>query len=516
MLGRFIKNNAHLVVLTYGTPLSLDDGFVLDIEDMGNAENMAVVTLKKNGKLLDRGIFEAGKTYSFKTEVEGVKDVEILKADVISVFRSDFYNRVELENVYLLDTAATIIKQGESFGDFEVDLKDFDGDGDTDITIKLKKDKTFTLDKNSTIDLFGGLSIQVANSNDLRFAVIKKFTKSGTYQQTGSYGNYGQSYNINSFDAPGLFTYDMDKNDTFESLSISSSTKRINDISYSSYNKNNRIAYLGKTYQASFSGEKMVLNEVLKEDTDKFVLKYGSPLYIEGFILELLDIGERTALLQLKKGNIVLEKKTVESGNYFVYEKSIEQTNVEILNVTVNSIFRSDFAALVELDDMLLLDDNTVILKDGDSIGGDYEVDIFDIDGNGDTDIMVKLKSGKSFSVNKDSTTKILGGYLNLKAYENTFLPVRSVIVNIDPINSIISASITSTPIKTTSQTKDPSPIQTPNKESTDLGGETEGQTKMPPSDSRENTETKSPLSYVLGGVSSLYLLTYGWFRYVK
>jgi|GEM_PF-3961091 len=429
VLGRFVKNDADLM-LTYGTPLSPGSGFVLELEDMGEKDNQAVFLLKKDGKLLDRGVFETGKTYSFKTELAGVKDVELFRANVISVFRSGFFNRVELKKVYLLDTSATIVKQGDSFGDFEVDLTDFDGDKDTDITIRLKKDRTFTLDRNSTIDLFGGLSIKVADSDDLRFAVIKKYTRSGTYQQTGPYGKYGQSYSINSYDAPGLFTYDINKNDTLETLSISSGKNRISDIRYSTFNKNSRIAYLGKTYHAVTAGGKIALNEVLKDEKEKITVRFGSPLYIEGYTLELLDIGERTAMLQLKKGNTVLEKSTVESGKTFIYKKSIEGNEVELFKATVRSVFRSDFAALAELENVLLLSDDALILKDGTAVGKDYEVDIADVNGDGASDIMVKLKSGLSFGVSKDSTTAILGGYMSLKAYENTFLPVRSVTVN--------------------------------------------------------------------------------------
>ncbi len=523
VLGRFVRNDADLV-LTYGTPLSLGSGFVLELEDMGDKERTAVVTLKKDGKLLDRGVYEAGKTYSFKTEVAGVKDTELLKANVVSVFGSSFQNKVELEHVYLLDTGTTIIKQGDSLGDFEVDLVDFDNDKDTDITIRLKKDKTLSLDRNSSTDLFGGLSIRVADSDELRFAVIKKFTRSGTYQQTGPYGKYGQPYNINSFDAPGLFTYDIDKNDTLESLGISSGAMKINDIRYSSFNKNSRIAYLGRTYHVSSPGKKMVLNEVLKEEDGKIVLNYGSPLYIEGFTLEILDIDERTALLQLRKGDTVLEKSTVQNGSHFVYKKSIEGKDVELFNATVKSVFRSEFAALVGLEHFLLLNDNPVTVKDDDEVG-DYDVDISDLDGDGAADIMVKLKSGKSFGVSKDSTTAILGGYMSLKAYEGAFLPVRSVKVN---VTSAVGAVPVPTPTVTITPVASPTPTQTPGKEQTGMQAAVEmqaaasdtmnGTVSGTPASASDGTEPTVPWGYVLGvfSVAFLSIATYRWFRYTR
>ncbi len=517
VLGSFVKNDADLV-LTYGTPLSLGSGFVLEIEDMGAKDNQAVVLLKKDGKLLDRGVYEAGKTYSFKTEVAGVNDTELLKADVISVFKSNFNSRVELKHIYLLDTSATIIKQGDSFGDFEVDLTDFDKDKDTDITIRLKKDATFTLARNSTIDLFGGLSIKVADSDDLRFAVIKKFTKSGTYQQAGPYGKYGQLYNINSFDAPGLFTYDIDKNDTLESLSISSSMNRINDIRYSTFNKNNRIAYLGKTYHTVPSGGKIALNEILKDDDEKTTVRYGSPLYIEGYTLELLDIGERTALLQLKKGNTVLEKSSVDSGNSFVYKRSIEGKEIEIFNTTVKSVFRSDFAGLVELENLLLLNDTALIMKDGDTVGGDYETDVADINGDGAMDIMVKLKGGKSFGVSKDSTTKILGGYMSLKAYETTFLPVRSVTVNMN-VNPISSANPAGTAQPAQSTATEPASSQAAS--AIDTSAVEMPEAEETPANSASSENLRAPpvnVVYILGSAGAIILsvLAYRWFRFRK
>jgi hypothetical protein len=517
VLGNFVQNDADLV-LTYGTPLSLGSGFVLEIEDIGAKDNQAVVLLKKDGKLLDRGVYEAGKTYSFKTEVAGVNNTEVLKANVISVFKSSFNSRVELKHVYLLDTSATIIKQGDSFGDFEVDLTDFDKDKDTDITIRLKKDATFTLARNSTIDLFGGLSIKVADSDDLRFAVIKKYTKSGTYQQSGPYGKYGQPYNTNSFDAPGLFTYDIDKNDTLESLSISSGTNRINDIRYSTFNKNNRIAYLGKTYNAVPSGGKIALNEILKDDNEKTTIKYGSPLYIEGYTLELLDVGERTALLQLKKGNTVLEKSSVDSGNSFVYKKSIEGKDVEIFNATVKSVFRSDFAALVELENLVLLNDTPLIVKDGDTVGGDYETDVADINGDGAADIMVKLKSGKSIDVSKDSTTGILGGYMSLKAYETTFLPVRSVTVNMS-VNPVSSANPAGTAQPAQSTATEPASLQAAS--SVEASVVETQEAEETPANSASSENLRAPpvnVVYILGSAGAIVLSisAYRWFRFRK
>lgn len=515
VLGRFVKSDADLT-LTYGTPLSLGSGFVLEIEDMGAKDNLAVVALKKDGKLLDRGIYEAGTTYSFKTEVAGVKDVELFRANVTSIFKSSFVNRVELKHVYLLDTSATIIKQGDSFGDFEADLTDFDGDKDTDITIRLKKDKTFTLARNSAIDLFGGLSIRVADSDDLRFAVIKKFMKSGTYQQTGPYGKYGQPYAINSFDAPGLFTYDMDKNDTLESLSISSGTKRINDIRYSTFNKNNRIAYLGKTYNAVPSGGKLVLNEILKEEKEKTTVRYGSPLYIEGYTLELLDIGERTALLQLKKGDAVLDKSSVDSGNRFIYKKSIEGKDIELFNVTVKNVIRSDFAAIVQFENLLLINDTALIIKDGDTVGGDYEIDVGDINGDGAADITVKLKSGKSFSVIKDSTTGILGGYLSLKAYDTTFLPVRSVAININ-VNPAAIVTPAVTPAVTGAT---PEPVQSTKAQEVSTSGVETPLAQESPSKAGSESSMTPPvkMSYILGGTGGIFvfLMAYIWFRFRK
>lgn len=506
VLGRFVKSDADLV-LSYGSPLSLGSGFVLEIEDMGDKDKEAVVLLKKDGKLLDRGVFEAGKTYSFKTEIEGIKDVELFRADVVSVYRSSFRNRVELGHVYLLDTSVSIIKQGDSFGDFEADLADFDADGDTDIIVRLKKDRTFTLARNSTIDLFGGLAIRVADSDDMRFAVMKRFEKSGTYRQTGPYGKYGQSYNINSFDAPGLFTYDMDKNNTFESLIISSSTMKINDISYSSLNRNDRIAYLGKTYQTTLSGGKLVLNEILKEENEKRFLKAGSPLYMEGFILELLDVGERTALLQLRKGNNVLEKSAVERGSSFVYKKSIEGKEIEILNATIKSVFRSDFAAAVEIGKLLLLDDKAVIVKEGDTMGDDYEMEITDINGDGAADIMVKLKSGKSFSVSEDSTTNILGGYMNLKSYESTFLPTRNIEVNISTAPAVAPQIMLNA-----------GQAQAPDQENAGTQAASAGEMPLPNDDKDRGAAQDMQVTYILGIVSvvSLSAATYNWFRMKK
>jgi hypothetical protein len=510
VLGKFIKNDAD-IKLTYGTPLSLGNGFVLEIED-ASTDNV-VIALKKDGIVLDRGTFEEGKTYSYRTEIEGVKDIELFKADIVSVLRSDFYTMVELENVYLLDTVATIVKDGETFDDFEVDLVDFDKDGDVDITIKLKDDRTFTLNKNNTINLFGDLSIKVADSEELRFTVIKNHKRSGEYQQTGPYGNYGQTYNINSLDAPGLFTYDMDKNDTFESLSISSSSQKINNIVYSSLNKNGKVAYLGKTYNVVRSGEKLLLNEILEENDEKLILRYGSPIRIGTYVLELQDVGEETALLQLKKDGSVLEEDIVEKGDSFVYKKQVENMDVEILNITVSNIFKSEFSTFVEIENNKMLEETVLILNNGDEFRNNYKIRIDDINGDNVPDVEVKLKSGESFNVNEDSTTEILGGYLYLKAYEKTFLPVRSVKIDTDPADvpppSIEMAS--DSPQQSTTDDKETTIDSSIHNTESDQSLVSK---KSHQADSNQNPKKESLLEYVLLSTLILFMVTYGWFRF--
>ncbi len=271
------------------------------------------------------------------------------------------------------------------------------------------------------------------------------------------------------------------------------------------------LAYLGKTYHAVPFGGKIALNEILKDDDEKTVVRYGSPLYIEGYTLELLDIGERTALLQLKKGNTVLEKSSVDSGRSFVYKKSIEGKDIEIFNATVKSVFRSDFAALAELENLLLLNDTALIVKDGDTVGGNYKIDVGDINGDGAADIMVKLKSGKSFGVSKDSTTGILGGYMSLKAYETTFLPVRSVTVNMN-VNPVSSANPAGTAQPAQITATEPASLQAASAVKTPGAEETPAN----PASSRNLRAPPVNVVYILGSAGAIVLsiLAYRLFRF--
>ncbi len=164
-----------------------------------------------------------------------------------------------------------------------------------------------------------------------------------------------------------------------------------------------------------------------------------------------------------------------------------------------------DRAALAELENLLLLNDTALIIKDGDTVGEDYGTDVADINGDGTDDIMVKLKNGRSFSVGKDSTTDIIGGYMSLKAYDSTFLPVRNIEINV--------TTVSATPVVVAT---DPETVQNPNQKQESMQAFPEMQADTsgtPDKATRERT-----VDYVMGTTSAILLsaAAYSLFKFKK
>ncbi len=146
LTSELYKNDDSLQIFL-GKELILQNGYTLKLVDVG--EDGAVFSLKRNNEILETGAVNRNKIFSYNITVDG-KEVEIFRTTLTGVFGS---NSAVIIGTCLRD--AKIIRNGDSFGDYEINLKDIDGNGYVDIVYSLK-DKTIDLPDEGVTPVLGG------------------------------------------------------------------------------------------------------------------------------------------------------------------------------------------------------------------------------------------------------------------------------------------------------------------------------------------------------------------------
>lgn len=181
--------------------------------------------------------------------------------------------------------------------------------------------------------------------------------------------------------------------------------------------RNSQIDLFSKRYNISSinTGEAILTNEMYKND-DNLQISVGKELILNnGYILDLVDVSEDGAVISLKRDNEILETGTVNRNKIFSYRITIDGKEVEIFRTTLTGVFGNNSAVITGT---CLRD--TKIIRNGDSFG-DYEINLKDIDGDRDVDIVYSLKN-KTIDLPDEGITPVLDGFLTLRTYP-TYVP---------------------------------------------------------------------------------------------
>lgn len=145
ILTKELYNNGNNLQVSKGKEIKLKDDYALELVDTG--EYSAFFTLKKNNEILEKGAVERNKIFSYTVKIYG-RDVEIFRTKLVGIFEDGAVIR------YTILRDVRVIKNGESFGDYEIKLKDIDGDGYIDIVYSLKN-KILDLPDDGTTPVLG-------------------------------------------------------------------------------------------------------------------------------------------------------------------------------------------------------------------------------------------------------------------------------------------------------------------------------------------------------------------------
>ena len=280
-----------------------------------------------------------------------------------------------------------------------------------------------------------------ANAEQFGFYVFKK---TGSKYSVRSPTNPWSVYTIDSWTAGGLFHFDFDIYRTLEYLTLNNSAGSVIDRDHFSYDSIQTakepasatvfdwsLAYLGTPYHVlSVDSSKAILSRKIIDDLEA-TLTYDSPLELNdeySLILNEIDQNGDLAWLTLKKNDIILESSVVMEGDTFYYNTTVNGTDVSMFGARVDNIFLSGSKGIVKVKRINLIDDDPLIIKARDKVGTDYIVELLDLNDDSRTDLRVRLDSGRTITLKKDSKISILDEFLTIVVDKNgRFYILRSI-----------------------------------------------------------------------------------------
>ncbi len=178
---------------------------------------------------------------------------------------------------------------------------------------------------------------------------------------------------IDGANFPGFY-YDIDENKSYEVLSLVFSDNMTIDTgnaTYISTVRGEEISLIGSKYKLINKNDTTLLSKVLVKNAGK-TLNLSEKWSIDNdYSLSLALVSSKgdRAMLELRKGNKLLDSKLLTRGGIFEYRATIAKNTTTIFKTKIDSITLDS----VKVKETELYSDTPAILKAGDSIG-DFEI----------------------------------------------------------------------------------------------------------------------------------------------
>ena len=216
LLKLLIDDDTETTVTT-GTPLTLEDGYVLSIDSIDMDGNQVTLTLSKDGSKLATkkispsrdGATMADKTFIYKKNFGNSKDVVVVAVHFKNAFRGADQNLATVDALWQLSDEALDVSEGTDYGKMTIQTITADS-----ITMN-NEDNDITLSRNKDISLMPGIGIKTADADSLRYCIYRDITKPGTYELRGTAATDTFTWTADNFAG---FYYDIDDNLETESL----------------------------------------------------------------------------------------------------------------------------------------------------------------------------------------------------------------------------------------------------------------------------------------------------------
>jgi S-layer protein (TIGR01567 family) len=382
-LAKLVLDTDTKYSLKTGDKLDLSSGYSLQCKQVDVNGNKVWLELDYNGQYIDDAVIDASTgdhTWQCKlSSVDGQSNVYVFRAHVSSVFQGAVDSVAQIDGLWLIDLKNPLnIDTSASFG--KLDNVALDGP-----TITINNKDSFSLSRNSDVEIGNGLFFKVADSSALRFYAYKQETNPGTYDIRGTVATGAQSWNGSSF--AGFF-YDIKNDVSTESLKvlhIDGRTIPENDLVYSTTVKNvdykytsdapdsTTLAAWGSYPVLGFMAQEYVpllptdaskLAKLVIDSDDKYSLKTGEKLDLgSGYSIQCkqVDVNGNKVWIELDYNGQYVDDAVIDAstGDHTWQDKlsSVDgQSNVYVFRVHVSNVFQGSVDSVAQIDGLWLMD----------------------------------------------------------------------------------------------------------------------------------------------------------------
>ena len=427
-LRKVLVDSDNESTLTTGSALPLEEGYELRIKQIDINGNKVFLSLAKDGEEVDSKVVSPdpgdpkSSTYKYEVDVSGEK-TPIVLAHISNVFASTESDLVTVDGLFQISDSYNSVESGDKYGKMKI----------TDLNngITMENEDSFSLRRDSTINIFGNVGFQVADSDALRFAPIVQRT--GIYDVRGTVidPSTTSEFTWTPYNFEGFY-YDIDNDVGTESLkAIISGGSRIDekDLTYTTspqpvkfkftdWGKYDVIGFMADKYfagynnQTAFTDEASVINEgqlrkVLLDSDDSQTIASGSVLPLqEGYELRIKEVdlnGNKVYLALAKDGKEIDSKVVTPSGeakdrasNYMYKVDMGSAKDVPMITAHVQSVFTSTESNLATVDAIFQVSDSPESVEEGE-VHGKMKVETLGTDGitMNNADSAISLSRGR-------------------------------------------------------------------------------------------------------------------------
>ena len=426
-LRKVLVDSDNESTLTTGSALPLEEGYELRIKQIDINGNKVFLSLAKDGEEVDSKVVSPepsdpkSSTYKYEVDVTGEK-TPIVLAHISNVFASTESDLVTVDGLFQISDSYNSVESGDKYGKMKItDLND---------GVTMENEDSFSLRRDSTINIFGNVGFQVADSDALRFAPIVQRT--GIYDVRGTVidPSTTNEFTWTPYNFEGFY-YDIDNDVGTESLKATISGNRIDEkgliyttspqpvkFKFTDWGKYDVIGFMADKYfagydnQTAFTDEASVINEgqlrkVLLDSDDSQTIASGSVLPLqEGYELRIKQVdlnGNKVYLALAKDGKEVDSKVVTPSGdskdrasNYMYKVDMGSAKDVPMITAHVQSVFTSTESNLATVDAVFQVSDSPESVEEGE-VHGKMKVETLGTDGitMKNTDSAISLSRGR-------------------------------------------------------------------------------------------------------------------------
>ncbi|MGB9902324.1 S-layer protein domain-containing protein [Methanothrix sp.] len=468
-LRRVLIDSDDEKTITSGSVLPLEEGYELRIKEIDINGNKVHLALAKDGEEIDSKVISPDSlksaTYTYEEKIGG-KEVPLIMAHVSNVFAGAESSLVTIDGLFQISDTYASVEEGDKYDKMEVVSV-------SDSGIELENEDSVTLRKGTTVRLMGGVGLQVADSDVLRFAPVVERT--GTYEVRGTVVNPNKvdSFTWTPYNFEGFY-YDIDDDIGTEKLVAKFSGSKIEDgdlkyetspqpveFEFEGWGKYDVIGFMADKYFAGYNNATLFTDEfsiinngelrkVLIDSDEERTISSGSVLPLEnGYELQIkeVDLDGNKVWLSLTKDGDEVDSKVVTpaSGDLkastYTYKVRISSEDVPIIAAHISNVFRGREADLATVDGIFQVSDTPESVEEGDK-HGKMEVDSLSDDG-------ITMKNDGSISLGRGKDIEIMGN-LKFRVADNperNLCPIALRVGKTEPLRLNLTEAIVGKPI---------------------------------------------------------------------